>query len=132
MSGKFDHLKNPHEGDPCAYCELPSGVTDNEECLGVLLVKVRDIRAEFSTVLSQLDFFEKRAKAMTKIYAELLDISGEVLKIEGAKATSTPPKKPRVYWDAKELEIYSREHPEIRQFREERWSKPSVRIVTNE
>lgn len=127
----FAHMIQAHQGDPCELCDMPSGVTDNDECLGALLEQIRDIKVEFGEIFSQYEFFQARAKVMTRTYADLKDTSGEILKIDGAKASVTLPKRPRVYWNGKGLELYSRDHPEVRQFREEKWSAPAVRIIVD-
>ena len=125
---KFSHMIQPHRGDPCELCGLPSGVTDNEECLGALVEQIRDIETEHRGILSKLGYFRERAKEAARTYSELTDTSGEILSIEGAFVKVTNPKKPRVSWNAKGLQEYSSDHPDILQFRFEKWSAPSVTV----
>lgn len=125
---KFSHMIQPHRGDPCELCGLPSGVTDHEECLGALTEQIRDIETEHRDALSKLGYFRERAKVAARTYSELTDTSGEVLSIEGAFVKVTLPKKPRVNWDKKGLQEHSVDHPDILQFRSEKWSIPSVTV----
>jgi hypothetical protein len=118
----------PHKGDPCELCGLPSGVTDNEECLGALVEQIRDIETDNRAILSKLGYFRERAKVAARIYSDLTDTSGEVLSIEGAFVKVALPKKPRVTWNAKGLQEYSSDHPDVLQFRSEKWSEPSVTV----
>lgn len=127
-SNPFSHLIQPHRGDPCELCFLPAGLTDNEECLGALLEQIRDIEIEHRDALSKLGYFRERAKVNARLYSELTETTGKILSIEGAGVKVTVPKKARVYWNAKGLQAYSRENPDVLQFREEKWSQPSVRI----
>ena len=124
----FSHMIQPHRGDPCELCDLPSGVTDHEECLGALVEQIRNIEAEHRDALSKLGFFRERAKVAARIYSDLTESSGEVLSIEGAFVKVVLPKKPRVSWSSKGLQEYSADHPDVLQFRSEKWSVPSVTV----
>lgn len=124
----FSHMIQPHRGDPCELCGLPSGVTDHEECLGALVEQIRDIETEHRDALSKLGYFRERAKVAARIYSDLTESSGEVLSIEGASVKVVPPKKKRVTWDKKGLQEYSSDHPDILQFKSEKWSVPSVTV----
>lgn len=120
-----------HRGDPCELCDLPSGVTDNDECLGGVLEKVRDLRREYRGVLEDLAYYEERAKVNARVFASLTNTYGETLRLSKIKVRVTKPKKARVYWRGKELQEYSKENPDVLQFRYEKMSEPSVRIMVD-
>ena len=96
----------------------------DEATLENMLAKYRDMKTELAFPLEQLANLEKQIKAHVKE-------TGETADIEGARITVTPPKNPRVKWDAKGLEGVAALNPKILALKTEYWPAASVRIIVD-
>ncbi len=119
-----------HKGNPCSLCGTPDDEDSDEiqECPAALLEVFRDLKTELAFPLEQLRAIEKRLRTAALDYAEETGGNGNILRVDGAAIKVTRPKAPRTYWNTKALESYALSHPAILIFREERWSKPSIRL----
>jgi hypothetical protein len=123
-----DLLNIRHKGDPCEMCGLSQEDTVVDECLGALIGHIRDIKVKIAFPMAQLDTLTKKAKQHARLYSSLTGETGYLLKLDGVKVKITHPKKPRVYWDGKGLEVYSRMHPAVLMFKTEKMTAPAVSI----
>lgn len=123
-----DLLSIRHKGDPCEVCGLTLEETIVDECLGALIEHIRDIKTEIAFPMAQLDILTEKAKQHARLYSAVTGETGDLLELDGVKVKITHPKKPRVTWDNRALEVFADAHPALWKYRTEKMAAPSVSI----
>jgi hypothetical protein len=129
MMDQTAKVQYEHEGNPCTLCGLDSDEQEYlTECMGALLADYRDLKIEFAFAMERITLLEKRIRESARNQMAITGQVGEVISIQGARVKVVPPKNPRVTWDSKGLEAMAHFHPEILEYRTEKYPVPSVRI----
>ena len=113
----------------CTHCGLAEEHRPPGPCIGALLKIYRDMKIEIAMPLEQLYTIETAVKQAARLRVQATGERNTFMAVDGARIKSTPPRRPRVTWNTAALDGYAAAHPEILEFRTEKWAAPSIKLI---